>query len=149
MIACGTIGGYLLNISINDSIIFNLPNIEAKYWTFYTVLFSCSLGIIFSRPKYELQRMVEVERDRSRELNYQLEAQIEHKLKSIDKLRNIRFEILRNIEHEVRTPMMNVTSSIELLHKLWPTIKGDEERLGKLIDMVYQGGARLEKYVGN
>lgn len=120
----------------------------------YALLFLSSVVIFFLKPKQEYQEAAEVkavyleqEVDHLGQKVDHLEFHAEARKKELSKAFELKYEFLRNLQHEAHTPIMGITSMGEVLYECYDKLT-DQQRKKYLKD-ISQSSTRLNSYVNN
>lgn len=111
----GALMAFIVIANIDYQTDSNLLSEETYFWSFYTFLYSLIAGVIFSKPKHQLQQQINYEKQRFKHLNSQLEDRILKKTKNLSVALDIKKDLLNNISHEIRTPMAASSNLIDYL----------------------------------
>jgi signal transduction histidine kinase len=120
----------------------------------YALLFLSSVVIFFLKPEQEYQEATEVkavhlekEVDHLGQKVGHLEFHAEARKKELSKAFELKYEFLRNLQHEAHTPVMGITSMGEVLYECYDKLT-DEQRKKYLKD-ISQSSTRLNSYINN
>ncbi len=119
----------------------NLPSdefIQLKIVS-YLILFAIIL-ILFLRPKQKQQEIAEAK-------NIHLGRQIRDREEELQKLLNLKHEFLRNINHEIHTPMTGITSLGETLWEKYDQLSDKQRRQAALV--IAKSSRRLNSLMNN
>ena len=107
---------------------------------FYISFAICTLLLIFLKPKQDHEELVEEKNEHLKDtLDYQ-----EIELQSAIDLKN---EFLRNLEHEVHTPITGITSMGQILWESYDLLSEQQRRQG--LEDIAQSSERLASLVNN
>jgi Na+/proline symporter/signal transduction histidine kinase len=129
---------YFVNFSLHLNVLEDFGNFEYKL--VYISLALAGTLIAFIKPKQEEYHVIDV-------LNKQLESQVHDREVEMMKAFELKHEFVRNINHEIRTPMMGVTSFAVEFNQMWDTLS--EEKRKKGVKMIAQNADRLLAYMKN
>jgi Na+/proline symporter/signal transduction histidine kinase len=138
------VSGVWLTISITHS--YNFVSIEPskfvslEFQVVYLLLFLSSILLVFFKPKQEQYNLIEEKSD-------YFEHKVDDQKKELTKLYEIKNELLRNLEHETRTPIVGITSLGQVLSDNYD--KFNEEQRRKAIKDIADSSERLTSLVNN
>ena len=115
-----------------------IPSLEFK--VVYLLLLVSSTLIMFLKPKQEYEELTE------ERVNYQA-CKIADQKEELNKALELKYEFLRNLQHESHTPITGITSMGEALYYSYDKLT-EAQRKGYLKDIA-QGSTRLNSYVNN
>ncbi len=119
----------------------NLPSNEFIQFKIisYLILFAIIL-ILFLRPKQKQQELADAK-------NIHLGRQIRDREEELQKLLNLKHEFLRNINHEIHTPMTGITSLGETLWEKYDKLSDKQRRQAALV--IAKSSRRLNSLMNN
>jgi two-component system sensor histidine kinase ChiS len=141
IVPLGILISYELYINIVGSVDLDLTA-EETLLAIYMIGFSTLIGGLFSRKKERVQHLILENEKRVIEL---LESKIETRTAELKQALSVREEILRNVSHEVRTPIHSVTSIAVGLRDAWFDFP-DEEKL-RYLNILCSSAERLYRLV--
>jgi signal transduction histidine kinase len=137
MISVGGILGILTTYYLNINIRLSIEAIEFRL--LYVLVFLSALLIAFVRPK-------QIEMEKVTRKNEYLEEEIEEREEEMLKAIDLKNEFLRNINHEIRTPLTVMNIAVEL-ERNWDRFKEEDRK--EYIKILSQGSGRLMSLVNN
>jgi Na+/proline symporter/signal transduction histidine kinase/ActR/RegA family two-component response regulator len=113
-------------------------------------LFFAISVIIFTFLKGKENHITSLESDQKRlsHLNQTLNAQIELREEDLQKALDMQGEILRNVNHEIKTPMSTLISNADLLAETWNNPKF-ESNMKDIVDGIVVSVKRFSSYASN
>ena len=138
------IGGVILSIIyykiyINIDLVGDYMN-NLQFIITYSLLLVSTILIAFLKPKQQYQELTE-------DNNAFLSNKVDDQKKELTKLYEIKNELLRNLEHETRTPIVGITSLGQVLSDNYD--KFNEEQRRKAIKDIADSSERLTSLVNN
>jgi len=124
-----------MGVSITHS---NIVNLEFKI-TYLLILLS-SMLIMFFKPKQEEHDLTEAQK-------YYLGQKIQSQEKELQDLINLKMEFLRNLNHEVQTPVTGITSMGQALLENYDNLTENERK--DYIKIIAQSSERFKSYTNN
>ncbi|MBM3467280.1 MAG: alkaline phosphatase [Alphaproteobacteria bacterium] len=138
------IGGVILSIIyykiyIDINLVGDYMN-NLQFIITYSLLLVSTILIAFLKPKQQYQELTE-------DNNAFLSNKVDDQKKELTKLYEIKNELLRNLEHETRTPIVGITSLGQVLSDNYD--KFNEEQRRKAIKDIADSSERLTSLVNN
>ncbi|MCP5377824.1 MAG: ATP-binding protein [Rickettsiaceae bacterium] len=138
------IGGVILSILyykiyIDINLVGDYMN-NLQFIITYSLLLVSTILIAFLKPKQQYQELTE-------DNNAFLSNKVDDQKKELTKLYEIKNELLRNLEHETRTPIVGITSLGQVLSDNYD--KFNEEQRRKAIKDIADSSERLTSLVNN
>lgn len=110
----------------------------------YVAFFSTLIGMLFSRNKEIIQKMVvDMLEQKVKERTYELE---ENKLQ-LEQALAIKTRVLANISHEIRTPIHGVSCISQSVDDMWNELSDNERH--KYVHEIAKNAMRLAKFINN
>jgi len=106
----------------------------------YLLLLFSGILVVFFKPKQEYQELSE------ERIDY-LEHKIDDQKTELHKAIELKYEFLRNLEHEAHTPITGITSMAQVIDETYDKIP--EEKRRKAIREIAINAERLQSYVNN
>lgn len=123
---------------MDEKLLVNIDSFQFKVIYFLT-LFS-SLLIVFLRPMQEQERLVNLK-------NTHLGNRVNYRERELEKLLDLKHEFLRNINHEINTPL---TGIISLGETLWSNYdRFNEEQRRSAVEIIAKSSSRLNSLISN
>lgn len=97
--------------------------------------------IDFSIERYAIQRRLEHANQEIKALNEGLEEKIQERTQELEKHLNLRMQFIKNITHEVRTPLTSLFGALQIMR-----MKKIPAELTVLFDMIESAGDRLQHF---
>lgn len=107
--------------------------------TYYLVVFVVIL-VFFLRPKQQQQELAEAKNTHLEQLIYDREEELK-------KLVDLKYEFLRNINHEIHTPMTGITSLGETLWEKYDTLSENQRK--QAASVIARSSRRLNSLMNN
>ncbi|MCC8369453.1 MAG: alkaline phosphatase [Rickettsia endosymbiont of Oxypoda opaca] len=123
---------------MKEKLLIDEYNLQAEI-IYLLTLFS-SLLIIFLKPKQEQHQLIESQ-------NTHLEKQVSYREEELEKLLDLKHEFLRNINHEIHTPLTGIISLGETLWEKYD--KFDDEQRRKAVEIIAKSSTRLNSLMNN
>lgn len=117
-----------------------LPKSDLQFKIIYTIILFVSSLIIFLRPKQKYQELIEAK-------NTHLGRQVYDREEELQKLLDLKYEFLRNINHEIHTPMTGITSLGETLWAKYDRLSEVQRR--RSVEVIVKSSRRLNSFVNN
>ena len=118
-----------------------VSDIPAMEWNIFYVIFTIiGLSITFFKSRQEREELIE-------EKNSYLENVMEFKDTELQKAIDLKYEFLRNLEHESHTPITGITSLGQILWESYDLLSETQRRQG--IEDIAKSGERLSTLVNN
>ncbi len=136
------LGGALSALCIDNLLIGGYTAID-KYdlsHIAYALFMVITFILMFLKPKEEEIELAEEKIDH-------LSDRVDFQNQEIDKLTELKYEFLRNIEHEAKTPITGITNLAELLWLEYDNISEPEKR--KTMQMIAISAERLKSFISN
>jgi hypothetical protein len=140
MIAAGVLSSIAVfqNYAGAEHISPDMISLELKIM-FCLLLFS-SILITFLKP-------IQQTHDRKLKLFSEAEKQIKYMSEQMLNLLIMKQEFVNNINHEIRTPIHHIGSSVYAMHQDWNGSSEDQKR--EYINTIYEGYNRIKEYMNN
>ncbi|AFC71143.1 sodium:solute symporter family transporter [Rickettsia australis] len=123
---------------MDEKLLISIDNFQFKVVYFLT-LFS-SLLIVFLKPRQEQERLVNLK-------NTHLGNRVNYREQELEKLLDLKHEFLRNINHEINTPL---TGIISLGETLWANYdKFNEDQRRGAVEIIAKSSIRLNSLINN
>jgi len=123
---------------MDEKLLVSIDSFQFKVVYFLT-LFS-SLLIVFLKPKQEQERLVNLK-------NTHLGNRVNYREQELEKLLDLKHEFLRNINHEINTPL---TGIISLGETLWGNYdKFNEDQRRNAVEIIAKSSIRLNSLINN
>lgn len=106
----------------------------------YAIFMVITFLLMFFKPKEEELELAEEKIDH-------LSDRLDFQNQEIDKLTELKYEFLRNIEHEAKTPITGITNLAEMLWLEYDNISESEKR--KTMQMIAISAERLKSFISN
>lgn len=113
---------------------------SSQFNTIYLLLLVSSALVLFLKPKEGRYTL-------SEEKVEHLSKRIDFQNEEIDKLTELKYEFLRNIQHEARTPIAGITNLSEILWLRYDDLSEEQRR--KTVEMIASSGERLKSLIFN
>jgi len=123
---------------IDQELLVSIDSFQFKVIYFLT-LFS-SLLIVFLRPKQEQERLVNLK-------NTHLGNRVNYREQELEKLLDLKHEFLRNINHEINTPLTGIISLGETLWSNYDRFSEDQRR--NAVEIIAKSSIRLNSLISN
>ncbi len=114
--------------------------LSSEFKIMYVILLVSSTIIAFLKPKQEHQELSDKQIDH-------MQVKIEDQKHELYKALELKYEFLRNLQHESRTPITGITSMAQALAASYDKLP--EERRRQAIRDMASSAERLESYVNN
>jgi signal transduction histidine kinase len=115
-------------------------NVHSSSFAFYSILLSGAVVIAFLKPKQESQDLSD------EKINY-LEYRINDYRDELYQALELKYEFLRNLQHEAHTPITGITSMAQVIDDIYDKLP--EEKRRQAIHEIALNAERLESYVNN
>ncbi|HJD60290.1 MAG TPA: alkaline phosphatase [Rickettsia endosymbiont of Omalisus fontisbellaquei] len=123
---------------MDEKLLVSINSFQFKVVYFLT-LFS-SLLIVFLKPRQEQERLVNLK-------NTHLGNRVNYREQELEKLLDLKHEFLRNINHEINTPL---TGIISLGETLWGNYdKFNEDQRRNAVEIIAKSSIRLNSLINN
>ncbi len=123
---------------MDEKLLISIDSFQFKVIYFLT-LFS-SLLIVFLKPRQEQERLVNLK-------NTHLGNRVNYREQELEKLLDLKHEFLRNINHEINTPL---TGIISLGETLWANYdKFNEDQRRGAVEIIAKSSIRLNSLINN
>ncbi|MCC8406548.1 MAG: alkaline phosphatase [Rickettsia endosymbiont of Sceptobius lativentris] len=123
---------------MDEKLLISIDSFQFKVIYFLT-LFS-SLLIVFLKPRQEQERLVNLK-------NTHLGNRVNYREQELEKLLDLKHEFLRNINHEINTPL---TGIISLGETLWGNYdKFNEDQRRSAVEIIAKSSIRLNSLINN
>ncbi|WP_032138716.1 sodium:solute symporter family transporter [Rickettsia tamurae] len=123
---------------MDEELLISIDSFQFKVVYFLT-LFS-SLLIVFLKPRQEQERLVNLK-------NTHLGNRVNYREQELEKLLDLKHEFLRNINHEINTPL---TGIISLGETLWANYdKFNEDQRRNAVEIIAKSSTRLNSLINN
>lgn len=106
----------------------------------YTLFLLSSVVLIFLKPTQDYQELAD------EKIEYLLRSISDYK-NELHKALELKYEFLRNLQHEARTPITGITSMAQVIDQSYDKLPEDTRR--KAIHDIASNAERLESYVNN
>ncbi|HJD62552.1 MAG TPA: alkaline phosphatase [Rickettsia endosymbiont of Degeeriella rufa] len=123
---------------MDEKLLVNIDSFQFKVIYFLT-LFS-GLLIVFLRPRQEQERLINLK-------NTHLGDRVSFREQELEKLLYLKHEFLRNINHEINTPLTGIISLGETLWANYDRFSGDQRR--NAVEIIAKSSSRLNSLIGN
>ncbi|XVN40368.1 MAG: ATP-binding protein [Rickettsia endosymbiont of Argas persicus] len=123
---------------MDENLLINIDSFQFKVIYFLT-LFS-GLLIVFLRPKQEQERLVKLK-------NAHLGNRVNFREKELERLLDLKHEFLRNINHEINTPLTGIISLGETLWSNYDKFNEDQRR--NAVEIIAKSSGRLNSLISN
>ncbi|HJD61912.1 MAG TPA: alkaline phosphatase [Rickettsia endosymbiont of Columbicola hoogstraali] len=123
---------------MDEKLLVNIDSFQFKVIYFLT-LFS-GLLIVFLRPRQEQERLINLK-------NTHLGDRVSFREQELEKLLDLKHEFLRNINHEINTPLTGIISLGETLWANYDRFSGDQRR--NAVEIIAKSSSRLNSLIGN
>lgn len=123
---------------MDEKLLININSVQFKVIYFLT-LFS-GLLIVFLRPRQEQERLVHLK-------NTHLGNRVSFREQELEKLLDLKHEFLRNIKHEVNTPLTGIISLGETLWSNYDRFNEDQRR--SAVEIIAKSSSRLNSLISN
>ncbi|MFY9590345.1 sodium:solute symporter family transporter [Rickettsia endosymbiont of Halotydeus destructor] len=138
-----TISGVIVSVKfykyfMGENLLINEDNLQSKI-IYLLTLFS-SLLIIFLKPKQEQHQLIKSQ-------NNHLETQVIYKEEELQKLLDLKHEFLRNINHEIHTPLTGIISLGEILWEKYDIFNEKQRRAA--VEIIAKSSTRLNSLMNN
>lgn len=116
------------------------PASKSEFNVVYLLLLVSSTLVLFLRPR-------EVKQELTEEKLWHLEDRIGLQNEEIEKLTDLKYEFLRNLQHEAKTPIAGIVNLSEALWLQYDNMSEQDRK--KLIRMIASSGERLKTLIFN
>ena len=123
---------------MDEKLLINIDSFQFKVIYFLT-LFS-SLLIVFLRPRQEQELLVNLK-------NTHLGNRVSYREQELEKLLDLKHEFLRNINHEINTPLTGIISLGETLWSNYDRFNEDQRR--NAVEIIAKSSSRLNSLISN
>ncbi|WP_341794912.1 sodium:solute symporter family transporter [Rickettsia endosymbiont of Rhinocyllus conicus] len=123
---------------MDEKLLINIDSFQFKVIYFLT-LFS-GLLIVFLRPRQEQERLINLK-------NTHLGDRVSFREQELEKLLDLKHEFLRNINHEINTPLTGIISLGETLWANYDRFSDDQRR--NAVEIIAKSSSRLNSLIGN
>ncbi|HJD65789.1 MAG TPA: alkaline phosphatase [Rickettsia endosymbiont of Bembidion nr. Transversale] len=123
---------------MDEKLLVNIDSFQFKVIYFIT-LFS-GLLIVFLRPRQEQERLVNLK-------NTHLGDRVSFREQELEKLLDLKHEFLRNINHEINTPLTGIISLGETLWANYDRFSDDQRR--NAVEIIAKSSIRLNSLISN
>lgn len=106
----------------------------------YSLLLVSSMLIAFLKPKQQYQELTELKTEH-------LGNRLSYQEGELDKSMNLKYEFLRNLEHEARTPITGITTMGQVLFENYDKLT--EKQRQECIETIAKSSERLSSLVNN
>ncbi|MBP7190381.1 MAG: HAMP domain-containing histidine kinase, partial [Rickettsiaceae bacterium] len=132
-------GTFFMTFCYNNFILIG-PQQKSEMNVVYLLLLVSSILVLFLRPR-------EVKQELAEEKLEHLEDRIDFQNEEIEKLTDLKYEFLRNLQHEAKTPIAGIANLSEALWFEYD--KMPERDRKKLVKMIASSGERLKSLIFN
>ena len=143
----GSSAGYWLHLFLNGDFRHAakiLDDPHKVHLFLYVAFFSTLIGMLFSRNKELVQKMVvSVLEQKVRERT----AELEKSKNEVQRALDVKTRILANISHEIRTPLHGISCISQSLEDMWGSLP--EDKKFKYIGEISKNSRRLAKFINN
>lgn len=139
---------FFFHIMYDLSSIYSI-DFNTSYLAVYIILFSTIIGVLFSRPKHRMKEDLARKNLEITKLNETLESKIAKRTEKLQLALDVKKDLLNNVSHEVRTPMMVMNNAAKLLVDNWQNEQYSEAQKKELAYTVLYSTEKLYNYVSN
>jgi Na+/proline symporter/signal transduction histidine kinase len=118
----------------------HLSYTDLQYKVIYFILLFTAILVFFLRPKQRQQELTEAK-------NSHLGKRIYYRDQELQKLLDLKYEFLRNINHEIYTPMTGVTSLAETLWEKYDQLSAHQRK--QAAEIIVKSSRRLNSLMSN